>query len=87
MDKLVRVKAPVLVRLTAVRKLTVEAADKRLLAPALAARIARIKGVCAPGIRTGDWLFASPTRSSHAKLRTSARQSARRSRWRLGKLR
>src|ERR1035438_3592393 len=44
------------VRLTAVRKLAVEAADNGLLAPALAAGIARIKGVRAPGIRTGNWL-------------------------------
>jgi hypothetical protein len=44
------------VRLTAVRKLVVEAADNGLLAPALAAGIARIKGVRARGIRTGNWL-------------------------------
>src|SRR6204780_4621066 len=44
------------VRLTAVRKLAVEAADNGLLAPALAAGIARIKGVRAQGIRTGNWL-------------------------------
>src|ERR1017187_9010987 len=42
-------------RLTAVRKLAVEAADNGLLAPALAG-IARIKGVRAQGIRTGNWL-------------------------------
>ena len=47
------------VRLTAVRKLAVEAADNgllALLAPALSAGIARIKGVRAQGIRTGNWL-------------------------------
>ena len=44
------------VRLTAVRKLAVEAADNGLLAPALAAGIARIKGVRAQGVRTGNWL-------------------------------
>ena len=44
------------VRLTAVRKLAVETADNGLLAPALAASIARIKGVRAQGIRTGNWL-------------------------------
>jgi integrase len=42
--------------LTAVRKLAVEAADNGLLAPALAAGIARIKGVRAQGVRTGNWL-------------------------------
>jgi integrase len=44
------------VRLTAVRKLAVEAADNGLLAPSLAAGIARIKGVRAQGVRTGNWL-------------------------------
>ena len=44
------------VRLTAVRKLAVEASDNGLLAPALAAGIARIKGVRAQGVRTGNWL-------------------------------
>src|ERR1700733_513473 len=44
------------VRLTAVRKLAVEASDNGLLAPALASGIARVKGVRAQGIRTGNWL-------------------------------
>src|SRR3954468_15850063 len=41
------------VRITAVRKLAVEAADNGLLAPELASGIARIKGVKSHGIRTG----------------------------------
>ena len=44
------------VRITAVRKLAVEAADNGLLAPELAAGIARIKGVRSQGVRTGNWL-------------------------------
>ena len=44
------------VRITAVRKLAVEAADNGLLAPELAAGIARIKGVRAQGVRVGNWL-------------------------------
>jgi len=44
------------VRLTAVRKLAVEAADNGLLAPAPAAGIARIKGGRAQGIRAGNGL-------------------------------
>src|ERR1700735_2392180 len=44
------------VRITAVRKLAVEAADNGLLAPELASGIARIKGVRAHGIRVGNWL-------------------------------
>jgi integrase len=44
------------VRITAVRKLAVEAADNGLLAPELAAGITRIKGVAAKGVRLGNWL-------------------------------
>lgn len=43
-------------RLTAVRKLANEAADNGLLAPDLAAGIARTKGVASRGIRLGNWL-------------------------------
>ncbi len=44
------------VRITAVRKLALEAADNGLLAPDLASGIARIKGVRSHGIRVGNWL-------------------------------
>src|SRR3981081_3563110 len=44
------------VRITAVRKLAVEAADNGLLAPELAAGITRIKGVKSRGVRVGNWL-------------------------------
>src|ERR1700726_3967303 len=44
------------VRITAVRKLAVEAADNGLLAPELAAGITRIKGVKAKGAGVGSWL-------------------------------
>ena len=44
------------VRITAVRKLAVEAADNGLLAPELASGIARIKGVKSHGVRVGNWL-------------------------------
>jgi len=44
------------VRITAVRKLAVEAADNGMLAPELASGIARIKGVRSHGVRTGNWL-------------------------------
>jgi len=42
------------VRITAVRKLAVEAADNGLLAPELAAGIARVKGAKAVGVRMGN---------------------------------
>jgi integrase len=44
------------VRITAVRKLAVEAADNGLLAPELAAGITRVKGVPSKGVRLGNWL-------------------------------
>jgi site-specific recombinase XerD len=44
------------VRITAVRKLAVEAADNGLLARELAAGITRIKGVRSKGVRFGNWL-------------------------------
>jgi site-specific recombinase XerD len=44
------------VRITAVRKLAVEAADNGLLAPELAAGITRVKGAKSMGVRVGNWL-------------------------------
>jgi site-specific recombinase XerD len=44
------------VRITAVRKLAVEAADNGLLAPELAAGITRVKGAKSKGARVGNWL-------------------------------
>ena len=44
------------VRITAVRKLAVEAADNGLLAPELASGITRVKGVASKGVRCGNWL-------------------------------
>ncbi len=43
-------------RITAVRKLAVEAADNGLLAPELAAGISRVKGAKSKGVRVGNWL-------------------------------
>src|ERR1035437_1373020 len=44
------------VRITAVRKLAVEASDNGLLAPELASGITRVKGVAFKGVRLGNWL-------------------------------
>src|SRR5689334_10558518 len=44
------------VRLSAIRKLALEAADNGLLAPELAAGIVRVKGVKTIGVRVGNWL-------------------------------
>src|SRR5215471_9265967 len=44
------------VRITAVRKLAVEAADNGLMPPEIAASITRIKDVASKGVRLGNWL-------------------------------
>jgi site-specific recombinase XerD len=44
------------VRLSALRKLALEAADNGMLAPAAAAAIGRVKGAKRHGARTGNWL-------------------------------
>jgi integrase len=46
----------IIIRMSAIRKLAGEAADNGLLAPELAAGIARVKSVKSVGIRTGNWL-------------------------------
>src|SRR5712664_629279 len=46
----------IIIRMSAIRKLAVEAADNGLLAPELAAGIARVKSVKSVGIRVGNWL-------------------------------
>jgi len=46
----------IIVRMAAIRKLAVEAADNGLLAPELAAGIARVKSAKSVGIRVGNWL-------------------------------
>jgi site-specific recombinase XerD len=46
----------IIVRMSAIRKLAVEAMDNGLLAPELAAGIARVKSAKSIGVRTGNWL-------------------------------
>jgi hypothetical protein len=50
-------------RITAVRKLAVEAADNGLLAPELANGITRVKGGVSKGVRLGNWLTAKQAQS------------------------
>src|ERR1700758_785192 len=47
-----------IIRMSAIRKLAAEAADNGVLAPELAAGIARVKSAKSVGIRTGNWLSA-----------------------------
>src|SRR5689334_7741296 len=51
------------VRITAVRKLAVEAADNGLMPPEIAAGITRIKGVASKGVRLGNWLSVKQAQS------------------------
>jgi integrase len=46
----------IIIRKSAIRKLAAEAADNGLLAPELAARIARVRSAKSVGIRMGNWL-------------------------------
>ena len=46
----------IIIRMSAIRKLAGEAADNGLIAPELAAGIARVKSVKSTGIRVGNWL-------------------------------
>src|SRR5678816_3035890 len=46
----------IIIRISAIRKLAAEAADIGLLAPELAAGIARVKSAKSQGIRVGNWL-------------------------------
>jgi site-specific recombinase XerD len=46
----------IIIRMSAIRKLAAEAADNGLLAPELAAGIARVKSAKSVGIRMGNWL-------------------------------
>jgi site-specific recombinase XerD len=57
----------VIIRMSAIRKLAAEAADNGLIAPELAAGIARVKSANSTGIRVGNWLSL---RQSQALLST-----------------
>ncbi|HXI41952.1 MAG TPA: tyrosine-type recombinase/integrase [Bryobacteraceae bacterium] len=46
----------IIIRMSAIRKLAVEASDNGLLAPELAAGISRVKSAKSVGIRVGNWL-------------------------------
>ena len=46
----------IIVRMSAIRKLAVEATDNGLLAPELAAGIQRVKSAKSIGVRAGNWL-------------------------------
>src|SRR6185312_16600926 len=46
----------IIVRMSAIRKLAVEATDNGLLAPELAAGIQRVKSAKCIGVRVGNWL-------------------------------
>ena len=66
------------VRITAVRKLSAEAADNGLLAPELAAGIARVKSAKSLGVRTGELAIAkagagSPERAGYHDHEGAAR--------------
>jgi hypothetical protein len=54
----------IIVRMSAIRKLAVEAMDNGLLAPELAAGIQRLKSAKTLGVRTGNWLIPNKLKRS-----------------------
>ena len=65
------------VRLAAVRKLATEAADNGLLAPELAAGIAKVKGAKRRGVRAGNWLEGPQARELLRAPAGSGRKATR----------
>ena len=63
--------ASINVRLSAVKKLAGEAADNGLLAPEVAAAIARVKGAKRQGVRAGNWLTLDQAEESMNALSCS----------------
>jgi hypothetical protein len=68
----------IIVRMSAIRKLAVEAMDNGLLAPELAAGIQRVKSAKTLGVRTGNWLntkrsTGAPERARHFQIGRPAR--------------
>jgi site-specific recombinase XerD len=53
----------IIIRMSAIRKLAAEAADKGLLAPELAAGISRVRSAKSAGIRVGNWLSVRQAQS------------------------
>ena len=53
----------IIIRMSAIRKLAAEAADNGILAPELAAGIARVKSAKSVGIRMGNWLSVRQAQS------------------------
>ena len=53
----------IIIRMSAIRKLAAEAADNGLIAPELAAGIARVKSAKSVGIRVGNWLSVRQAQS------------------------
>jgi site-specific recombinase XerD len=53
----------IIIRMSAIRKLAAEAADNGLLAPELAAGIARVRSAKSVGIRMGNWLSLKQAQS------------------------
>ena len=63
----------IIIRMSAIRKLAGEAADNGLIAPELAAGIARVKSVKSTGIRVGNWLSMKQAQALLGARRTSRR--------------
>jgi len=55
-------------RLSAIRKLAIEAADNGLMDAQLANGVARVRGITSSGVRTGNWLTKSKRKGFWTRL-------------------
>lgn len=67
----------IIIRMSAIRKLAAEAADNGLIAPELAAGIARVKSAKSVGVRTGNWLSIRQAQSLLNAPDTTTRKGLR----------
>ena len=63
----------IIIRMSAIRKLAIEASDNGLLAPELAAGIARVKIVKSVGIRLANWLLLRQAQTPYRDGKRAAR--------------
>ena len=70
----------IIVRMSAIRKLAVEASDNGLLAPEMAAGIQRVKSAKTKGVRMGNWLSLEQAQALLSTPDATYRERAPRSR-------
>ena len=67
----------IIVRMSAIRKLALEASDNGLLAPEMAAGIQRVKSAKTKGVRTGNWLSLEQAQALLSTPKATTRKGLR----------